>query len=218
MSKDSRPNFRDLYKQKGKNLSSEANESKITSKDKLATGINQLTSKGSISSAIMDRILQLGFVEAETKKIPDKSKSLSFKSDKNEIHMLILHFGVMYQRATATAIPSSMVLYEQFCKYYPNVSHFSAKDLEKTLEFFQKQGLLYQSSPILLFEPLEQSKDINKIFALLQPTDDSLSITTIKSSYPTWTDDKIQSIIEIMTENGLVIADGNILWFPQLTD
>ena len=97
------------------------------------------------------------------------------------------------------------------------MSHYSAKDLDETLEFFQQQGLLYQSSPTILFEPLEQSKDINKIFALLQPHDDSLAITTIKTTYPTWSTEKIQSIIEIMAENGLVIPDGEMLWFPQLT-
>lgn len=207
-----------MYKQKGKNLSSKADNSKLSTKQKLSTGINRMSTTRSLSPILMEKILQLGYVEAKTEKISDRTKALSFKSDKNEIQMLVLQFGLMYQRATASAITDPSALYEMFCKNYPNISHFSVKDLEETFKFFQDQGLLYQSSPTILFEPLDQSKDINKIFSLLEPSDNSLSINKIKEQYPTWSNDKINAIIDIMTENGLVIRDGNLLWFPQLAE
>lgn len=218
MNQDSKPNFRDLYKQKGKNLTSEADKSKLSVKEKLSAGINQLTTAKKLSPLLVEKILHLGYVENKSSKDLERIKDLSFKSDKHEIQMLVLHFGLMLQRATASAISSPTVLHEQFCKNYPNITHFLIKDLEETLKLFQGQGLLYQFSPTILFEPLEQSQDINKIFALLDASNDSLTINNIKQTYPEWSNTKIIAIIDLMSENGLVIRDGETLWFPQLAD
>ena len=78
------------------------------------------------------------------------------------------------------------------------------------------EGLLYQLSPTILFEPLETSTDINRVFSLITPPSYSLQISSIQSHLPEWSTEKIDRIINILVDNGLAILDNNIIWFPQL--
>lgn len=216
MSKDTKPNLRDLYKNKGKAIANENKQSKISASDRLSSGVESLFAGSTISPLLRSKILKLRISEPNTQTNASEPITLTFKSNKNEIQMLLLSFGLNYQRILGSAIPSLQLLFSQFITTYPQILSFSEKDCFETLKYLHSVGLLTQISPEILFEPLERSKDINQIFSLLKPTEASLSITRVKDSLPNWSQQKIQNTINLLIENGLAIVDEETIWFPQL--
>lgn len=217
LSKDSRPNFRDLYKNKGKKLVDDKNKAINEADEKLAKGISNLSSRNSSSPVISEKMLHLGFTKIHQGDSKISAKKLSYKHNKTEIQMLVLKFGVVYQRASGSAISNQSSFYEQFCKFHSEITKYTEKDFNETLEYLSNEGLLYQFVPEILFEPLERSKDINAIFRLVKPQDESITLTTIKSKLA-WSDDKITNVIDQLVSNNLAVLDGEILWFPQLSN
>lgn len=216
LSKDSKPNLRDLYKNKGKSIANENKQSKELASERLSSGIGLLFSGSAIAPAIRDKILKLRISDPKTQNISSLPITLTFKSNKSEIHMLLLSFGLNYQRILGSAIPSIQQLYSQFITTYPQILSFSEKDCSDSLRYLHSAGLLYQLNPEILFESLDKSKDINQIFSLLQPTETSLPITRIKSNFPSWSQEKIMNMVNLLIENGLAITDNDTIWFPQL--
>ena len=215
MSKDSRPNYRDLYKRKGKKLSSDEEESKLTTKEMLSTSLSHLKTKTTLPPILQEKILKLRISLPSSDPEPDKM-SYSYKSDKQWVQLMVLSFGLLYQRVTGSAIPSTHFLFDQFLLSHPEITDLSEKNFEEILKTLQSQGLLYQSTPELLFEPLEKSLDFNSIFSLMQPAKNSLEITRIKANFPSWSDQKLDSLIASLVEHDLAILDNDVLWFPQL--
>lgn len=215
MSKDSRPNIRDLYRQKGKKISDEQKQSKIEVKNKLATGVSLFSNKSDLAPELREKILKL-HVSIPYSEDNNSEKSYSYKSNKQAIYSIILSFGLNIQRVEGAAIPSIHEFYQKFLVINSFVTDFSEKDCESSLNYLYGQGIIYQLSPVILFEPLEQSQNINLIFSLIRPSDHSLQISTIQSHLTDWTLQKINRVLEILVENGLAIIDGSTIWFPQL--
>ncbi len=215
LSKDFQRDLRDLYKSKGKKLADDKEQSKSVSQDKLANSVTSLSSQTSLSPLLQDKLLKLHITLPS---IPGQPvpKTLSFKSHKSEVQMILLSFGINFQRVLGSAIPSLQFLYDQFSTTHPEVTQFLFKDCEKTIQTLHEQGLLYQLTPTILFEPLETSTDINRLFSLLQPNDYSLRISTIHKFFPNWSQEKIQRVINTLIDNSLAILDNDTLWFPQL--
>lgn len=217
MSNDPKPNLRDLYKNKGKTIANEDKQSKEIVKERLSSGVELIFSGSAIPPVLKEKILKLKISEPKTHQKTLEPKTLTYKADKTEIQMLVLSFGLIYQRVLGSAIPSIQDLHSQFLNTYPQVLSFSQKECEQTLSYLHSEGLLYQYTPEILFEPLERSKDINQVFSLLQPSDTSLTVSKIKARFPNWSPQKIQNLINLLVENGLIIIDGDTLWFPQLS-
>ena len=215
MSKDFQRNVRDLYKSKGKKLSNEKEQSKIASEEKLDSSLSQLSGQTTISPLVREKLLKLSINIPANPQKPALT-SLSFKNHKSEVQLILLSFGINFQRARGSAIPSIQYLYDQFIITHPEITHFLFKDCEDTIRSLHSQGLLYQLSPTILFEPLETSTDINHVFSLITPPSYSLQISFIQSHLPEWSTEKIDRIINILVDNGLAILDNNIIWFPQL--
>ncbi len=215
LSKDSRLNIRDLYRQKGKKLSDDQKQSKIEIQDKLNTDFSLLSDKSDLSPVLREKILKLNISIPESQdKIQEKS--YSYRSNKQEIYTTILSFGLNFQRVKSSAISSIHEFYENFVNTNTFIKDFSENDCESSLKYLHEQGLLYQFSPVILFEPLEQSQNINVIFSLIRSSDHSLQISTIQSKLPEWSLHKINQVLETLVNNGLAIIDGNTIWFPQL--
>ena len=217
MSNDPKPNLRDLYKNKGKTIANEDKQSKEIVKERLSSGVELIFSGSAITPSLKEKILKLKISEPRTYQKNLEPRTLTFKANKTEIQMLLLSFGVIYQRVLGSAISSIQDLHSQFLNTYPQVLSFSLKECDQTLSYLHSEGLLYQYTPEILFEPLERSKDINQVFSLLQPSDTSLKVSKIKAHFPNWSPQKIQNIITLLVENGLIIVDGDILWFPHLS-
>ena len=215
MSKDFQHDLRDLYKSKGKKLSNDKEKSKLDSKEKLNNSFSQLSSQHSLSPLVQNKILKLRINIPTTPQI-DKPASISYKSNKEEVHLILLSFGINFQRVLGSAIPSVQFLYDQFIITHPEITNFLFKDCEKSIKTLHSQGLLYQFTPTILFEPLETSKDINRLFSLILPPAYSLRISSVQSRIPDWSLEKINRIIQTLVDNGLAILDNDNIWFPQL--
>lgn len=215
LSKDSRPNFRNLYRQKGKKLSDDQKQSKKEVKERLNSDFSLLSNKSDLSPVIREKILKL-HVSIPDSQDQDQEKSYSYKSNKQKIYSIILSFGLNFQRVQGTAITSIHEFYENFVITNNLIEDFTEEDCESSLKYLHEQGLIYQFSPVILFEPLEQSQDINIIFSLIKPSDHSLQISIIQSHLTNWSVQKINHVLEILVDNGLAIIDGNTIWFPQL--
>lgn len=215
MSKDFQRDLRDLYKSKGKKLADDKEQSKTASQEKLAQTFSQLSSQTKLSPLLQDKLLKL-HITLPTNPQPTVPTELSFKSHKTEVQLILLSYGINFQRVYGSAIPSIQFLYDNFITAHPEITHFLFKDCEKSIQTLHDQGLLYQLSPALLFEPLETSENINQLFSLLEPHSNSLHISSIQKHLRDWSQERIQRVINTLVENGLVIQDGDILWFPQL--
>lgn len=215
MSKDFQRNLRDLYKSKGKKLADEKKESKLASQDKLTNSFSKLASQTKLSPLLQDKLLKL-HINLPTSPQQTVPTELSFKSHKTEVQLILLSYGINFQRVYGSAIPSVQFLYDHFILAHPEITHFLFKDCEKSIQSLHEQGLLYQLSPDVLFEPLETSENINQLFALIEPHSHSLPISSIQKHLPYWSPERIQRVISTLVDNGLAIPDGDILWFPQL--
>ena len=215
MSKDSRPNFRDLYKQKGKKLSKDQQQSKQETKESLESRISALTNQSEFSPQLREKLLKLHILIPDTKGQPFES-DYSFRSNKQTVFSIFLSFGRNFQRVLGSPISTVQQLYDQFLLTNPNIKDFTEHDCQTSLSYLYDQGLVYQISPVILFEPLEQSQDINAIFSLLGPSDHSLLVSIIQKRLSNWSTDKITHILDILVENGLAIVDDKTVWFPQL--
>lgn len=215
LSKDFQHNLRDLFKSKGKKLADEKDQSKTASKEKLAESFSQLSSQTKLSPLLQDKLLKL-HINLPTSPPPTVPTEVSYKSHKTEVQFILLSFGINFQRVYGSAIPSVQFLYDHFITAHPEITHFLFKDCDKSIQTLHEQGLLYQLSPELLFEPLETSANINQLFSLLESNSNSIQVSTIQKHLPDWSPEKIQRVISTLVDNGLAIPDGDILWFPQL--
>lgn len=215
LSKDSRPNFRDLYKQKGKKLSDSQEQSKQETKEKLESKVSFLSNQKDHSPQLRDKLLKL-HIKTPNSTDTFSQSSYSFRSNKQAVYSIFLSFGRNFQRVIGSPISTVHQLYDQFLLTNPNIKDFTEHDCQTSLNYLHNQGLIYQLTPTILFEPLEQSQDINSVFSLLSSTDHSLSISTIEKRLSNWSSDKIHHILDILVDNGLAILDGETVWFPQL--
>jgi hypothetical protein len=210
-------NIRDLYKNKGKKLSDDEINSKNQTKEKLSSGIDFLTNKNVISPLLSDRILKLQHSSKISQNSTEK-RDLDYKISKENLPFILLSFGLNFQRLQGKGFSSVSDFFKEFSSSYSDTPGISEKQCNDILDQLNKQGLLYSFTPVILFEALDQSQDINKIFQLLQPGSNSLRFSELKISLNNWSESKLKAVIDILVVNGLVILDQDVLWFPQLED
>lgn len=131
----------------------------------------------------------------------------------------VLHFGMAYQRSYGV-VPTEEQVIEQFTSRKP-WWECSEKDLQKSISALESSGIISRlSSGQILFEPEETSQDVslllktvseNNLTKTATSPEDLAKITLL--SVP-----RVTNLLEKLSKEGISIQDGDLYWFPGLSD
>ena len=204
--------IKDLYKKKGKKLSDDVDASKKRVEEKLKQNTTIIEN---LNAEIKEKLLKLQYrhnvdVTAESPKLIENSLA------KDRIITLISTFGINYQRIEGKAITNIAEFKDAFNRNFE--INVEPKTFDEYLIHLNKMGILYvYEENKLLFEPLSKSTDINLILRFVSgQRGNSIELKVINQAFPEWTGQKIQSLLNILENEGFVIKDNNTYWFPQL--
>lgn len=197
--------IRDLYKKKGDQISNDIDESKKRAERLLK---DNLVNIRRITPDVKKKLLQL--------KISKKKPLIQVdRGSLDQVSTLVISFGIMYQRLEGKGIRNNKEFLEAFNLTFN--SHLSQEKYESVLKRLVNNSFVFSSEGELLFEPRSQSEDVKLILDLVS-SKGKLEYQAIKESYPSWSMERIQSILNLLEQEGImVVEDKETYWFPAFT-
>lgn len=210
-----RSTLRDLYKQRGKKLAGEEENSKIKAQEELDEGTARLVQSHPLSSEVRLKVLRMR--PDLTLPIRQGGSPQVEKGGVEGLALVVLGLGLNYQRMTGETVSDWGQFLHVLKQEHPQWSWVTTDELWESLAFLGREGLLYryEDRGRVLFEPLEASADVHVILRLVG-SDGSVTLAELDRQLPTWTLDRIKRRIALLETNGLALVEGSTVWVPQL--
>ena len=211
---------RDLYEKLGKKLFAKQKESEDKAKEKLESFIrDNIQDSAFLLPELKQRLLELRNVGwLDSSKIEQQIQKKTLWKKKKEYYtnltMDFFSFCLNWTRLELKSFVLDEKTYLEFIKFHPKWKNVTKKELKEILEMFLELGFAEGSiDQGLLFENLDNSKDIKKVL-LLFDRQGKASKSDILNKLK-WNQEKLNRILDILTNQQIIIEDdkdNDIIW------
>ncbi|MHA1992590.1 MAG: hypothetical protein ACW981_06275 [Candidatus Hodarchaeales archaeon] len=216
----SSPPIKDLYEQLGKKIKSKEKEAEEKAEEKLTSFYDGQTKESNFFSPdIKNRFLQLQnskFINVDKleQKIIEKPRFFSKKEYFQSLALDLLSFGISWTRLEGNSLVFSEEIIDLFFESYPTWKDATYQDISQILLLLKESGLaLGDNVDGFWFENKDDSKELRNVL-LLADNKGMITKAIIKNKLK-WNEKKINDILNIMLNQGIVIMDNennDVFW------
>lgn len=208
----SSPPIKDLYEKLGKKLKTKERESSKKAEIKLTSFYDEQVKDSYFKSQnIKNKFLHLQnskFINVESlqKKIIDKPNFFGKKDYFQSLALDLLSFGISWTRLEGKSLIFTQETQDLFFETYPQWKKTTYQEISQILILLKESGLSTgDNTDGFWFENKDDSKQLRDILLLADKTG-MISKEKIKSKLR-WNDEKINSMLNIMVEQEILIVD-----------